>query len=238
MYGILGDGENAQKYTAVYEQAKRAFRTHFYKEDGRLQGDSQTIYAFALSVGYVTANEIKTPFLDSIKRAGNKLTTGFIGVKYLLPALCEIGETDLAYKIAKETEYPSWGYTILQGATTIWERWNGYTKEHGFETPSMNSFNHYSLGSCVEWFYSYVLGIRLTESGKVLIKPALSKTLSFAKGECKTASGKIRVEWQYVGGRYELKVISTDGVDYDCDFTGKEIISIKKENGVTFAVVK
>ena len=238
MYAILGDGENAQKYTAVYEQAKRAFRTHFYKEDGRIQGDSQTIYAFALSVGYVTAEEIKTPFLDSIKRAGNKLTTGFIGVKYLLPALCEIGETDLAYKIAKETEYPSWGYTILQGATTIWERWNGYTKEHGFETPSMNSFNHYSLGSCVEWFYSYVLGIRLTESGKVIIKPALSKALSFAKGECKTASGKIRVEWQFVGGRYEVKVISTDGVDYDCDFTGREMISIKKENGVTFAVVK
>ena len=137
-----------------------------------------------------------------------------------------------------QTKFPSWGYCIEHGATTIWERWNGYTEKDGFFNPSMNSFNHYSLGSCVEWFYSYVLGIRLTENGKVIIKPALSKELSFAKGECKTASGKIRVEWQYVGGRYELKVISTGCADYDCDFTGKEIISMKKENGVTIAVVK
>lgn len=238
MYGVLGDGENAQKYHDIYSQAKVAFREYFLGENGKIAGDSQTIYAFALSVGYVTAEEIKAPFLASIERAGNRLTTGFIGVKYLLPALCEVGETDLAYKIAKETEYPSWGYTILQGATTIWERWNGYTEENGFETPRMNSFNHYSLGSCVEWFYGYVLGIKLKENGKLTICPSLSKELSFAKGEYRSVNGKISVEWQYEGGMYEVKVKADADVAYDCDFTGREIITMKKENGETIAVVK
>ncbi len=238
MYALLGDETNAVKYNGIYEQAKIAFRQHYLGENGKITGDSQTIYAFSLSVGYVTAEEIKTSFLDSIHRAGDKLTTGFIGVKYLLPALCDIGEIDLAYKIAKETEYPSWGYTIQQGATTIWERWNGYTEENGFETPGMNSFNHYSLGSCVEWFYGYVLGIKLSENGKITIRPSLSKMLSFAKGEYGSIQGKICVEWQYVGGRYEVSVFADADMDYDCDFTGREIISIEKNNGVTFAVVK
>ena len=238
MYALLGDELNAVKYNGIYEQAKTAFRQHYLGENGKIAGDSQTIYAFSLSVGYVTAEEIKTPFLDSIHRAGDKLTTGFIGVKYLLPALCDVGEIDLAYKIAKETEYPSWGYTILQGATTIWERWNGYTEENGFETPGMNSFNHYSLGSCVEWFYGYVLGIKLSENGKITVRPSLSKALSFAKGEYGSIQGKICVEWQYVGGRYEVKVSADADLDYDCDFTGREIISMEKNNGVMIAVVK
>ena len=238
MYRILGDETNGQRYQDIYELAKTAFRMHYMEKNGKLVGDSQTIYAFALSVGYVTVEEIKLHFLASIQRAGNKLTTGFIGVKYLLPALCDIGEVDLAYKIAKETEYPSWGYTILQGATTIWERWNGYTKENGFETPSMNSFNHYSLGSCVEWFYTYVLGIKLSENGKICISPSFSSELSFAKGEYRSAQGKICVEWQYEGGMYALKVEADDGVDYDCDFTGREIINMEKKDGVLLAVVK
>ena len=238
MYHILGDKENGEKYQAVYESAKTAFRLHFLAENGQITGDSQTIYAFALSVGYVNAEEIKPPFLATIKRAGDKLTTGFIGVKYLLPALCEIGETDLAYKIAKETEYPSWGYTIQQGATTIWERWNGYTKENGFETPGMNSFNHYSLGSCVEWFYAYVLGIKLTEEGKICIRPSFSKELTFAKGEYRSVKGKIYVEWQNEGGMYRLNVEADGGVDFDCDFTGREIITMERKSGRVFAVVK
>ena len=238
MYAILGENALAEEYEAVYEQAKRAFRLHYREKNGRLVGDSQTIYAFALSVGYVTAEEIKPHFIESIRRAGNKLTTGFIGVKYLLPALCEVGEVDLAYKLAKETEYPSWGYTILQGATTIWERWNGYTKEKGFETPGMNSFNHYSLGSCVEWFYTYVLGIKLNEDGRVVIRPSLSKELGFAKGEYRSVKGKIFVEWSHQVCDYRVEITADEGVDCVVDFTGYEIISMEKDGNHWIAVVK
>ena len=238
MYSIVGDTESAEKYAQIYENAKIAFRRHYLGENGKIAGDSQTIYAFSLSVGFVTVEEIKIPFLNSIKRAGGKLTTGFVGVKYLLPALCEIGETDLAYKIAKETAYPSWGYTIRQGATTIWERWNGYTQESGFETPSMNSFNHYSLGSCVEWFYSHVLGIKLEPNKEICISPSLSKELSFVKGEYKTKEGIIRVEWRYSDAKYYVIVKADKNVNYSYNFAGKEIITIKKNKNGLRAVLK
>ena len=238
MYAILQDSENTAKYAAIYEAAKKAFRDNYIAENGQFVGDSQTIYALSLSVGFVTADEIKTHFVNSVKRAGNKLTTGFIGVKHLLPALCEIGERDLAYQIIKETEYPSWGYTIKQGATTIWERWNGYTEEQGFETPKMNSFNHYSLGSCVEWLYSHVLGIQLSADKNVCISPVFSKELSFAKGEYKTQSGKIFVEWNYADDKYYLTVTAEDGVQFDYDFKGMEILSLERKDNTLIAVLQ
>ncbi len=238
MYGILGESENARKYTDVYERAKKAFRKYYMTESGVLAGDSQTIYALALSIGFVEVNEIKSHFIAALKREDWKLTTGFIGVKYLLPALCEIGETDLAYRIIKGTEYPSWGYTIKQGATTIWERWNGYTEENGFETPSMNSFNHYSLGSCVEWLYSHVLGIKLSERQGLCIAPSLSKEFSFAQGEYNSKNGKIRVEWQYIDGAYHLKVTAEKGVTFTYDFKDREILSLEYTENDLYAVLK
>ncbi len=238
MYAILEEQENAKKYAEIYEKTKTAFRENYMSEDGVLIGDSQTIYALALSVGYVAKEEIKTHFIKSLERADWKLTTGFIGVKYLLPALCEIGETDLAYKLIKGTDYPSWGYTIKQGATTIWERWNGYTKEKGFETPSMNSFNHYSLGSCVEWLYAYVLGIKLSEDRNICISPSFSQQLLFAKGEYKMNAGKIFVKWKYADGKYRLRIKADKNVIFDYDFGDREVLFVKKHGNSIFAVLK
>jgi len=75
------------------------------------------------------------------------LSTEFVGVGYLCPALTETGRVDVAYQLLNNETYPSWGYTIRNGATTLWERWDGWTEEKGFQSPNMNSFNHYSLGS-------------------------------------------------------------------------------------------
>ena len=238
MYGILGETDSAVVYMKIYEGVKRAFRHHFIVDDGRLAGDSQTIYALSLAVGFTTALEIKEHFIRSVERAGWKLTTGFIGVKHLLPALCDVGEVDLAYKIIKETEYPSWGYTIKQGATTIWERWNGYTEEHGFETPSMNSFNHYSLGSCAEWLYAYVLGIKLSVDKDICISPSFSRELSFAKGEYKAKNGKIWVEWKYADEKYYLTVKAEKGLHFDYDFDGREVLSLTRRENELSVVLK
>ena len=233
MYDILENPLEAGKYADIFEKAKRAFREHYLQADGKIVGDSQTIYALSLSVGFVTADEIKAPFKESVARENNRLTTGFIGVKYLLPALCEIGEVDLAYKIIKETAYPSWGYTIENGATTIWERWNGYTKENGFETPSMNSFNHYSLGSCVEWLYSHVLGMKLSADKPICISPSFSKELSFANGAYKTAFGKVQVKWKYEKNAYHVSIEAEKGVEFTYDFGDREILSLTKtEHGL------
>lgn len=238
MYALLNDCKNSDAHEKIYEEIKRAFRKNYMDEKCRIAGDTQTVYALALSVGFATAEEIKTHFLASVKNAGRKLTTGFIGVKYLLPALCDVGETDLAYKIIKGTEYPSWGYTIKQGATTIWERWNGYTRENGFETPAMNSFNHYSLGSCTEWLYTYVLGIKLSADNKICISPAFSKELSFAEGEYRAVNGKIRVEWKYDGENYSISVKADDGVVFDCDFGGRQVLQLQRDGNELSAVLK
>ncbi|MBQ7374177.1 MAG: family 78 glycoside hydrolase catalytic domain [Clostridia bacterium] len=236
-YAILGDEENAKKYQEIFQNSKKAFRDN-YLINGKIKGDSQTIYALSLSVGFVSADEIKESFVKSIRNADWKLTTGFIGVKYLLPALCEIGEVDLAYKIIKQTEYPSWGYTIEQGATTIWERWNGYTRENGFETPTMNSFNHYSLGSCVEWLYSHVLGVKLLEDGRVLISPSLSKCLDFARGECMTRSGKVRVEWEFIDNKFRLKVENQNVENIKIEIKDKNITLIEKTQNTIIIIAE
>ena len=237
-YAILGDSQNEDKYCQIFEKSKTAFRNNFLFDGGVIKGNSQTIYALSLSVGYVTADEIKVAFKNSIKSTDNKLTTGFIGVKFLLPALCKIGEVDLAYRIIKETNYPSWGYQVLNGATTIWERWNGYTREDGFETPNMNSFNHYSLGSCVEWLYSYVLGIQLLENGKVLVSPSLSREFGFANGECKTRIGKVGVSWQVENDAFKIEITADDLGGLEFDFKDREILSIEKLKNKIIAVVK
>ncbi len=235
---ILEEDEKAKEYSLLYKGAKEAFKTHYMSDNRLIQGDSQTIYALSLYVGFVSCDEIRQPFIRSIEKANGKLTTGFIGVRHLLPSLCDIGEVDLAYKIIKQTEYPSWGYTVKNGATTIWERWNGYTEEKGFETPSMNSFNHYSLGSCVEWLYSYVLGIKLSEDDCICISPSFSGEIDCAKGEYTSIYGKIAVEWRKKGQLYKIKIKFDKGVNIRCDFSGRQVLSRSRRKNSIFATLK
>ena len=106
-----------------------------------------------------------THLVDNIERRGGKLTTGFVGVRHLCPILTEFGHRELAYRLALSDAYPSWGYSIRQGATTIWERWDGWTRERGFQSPNMNSFNHFVPGSVGEWLFENMAGIGDDRSG-------------------------------------------------------------------------
>jgi alpha-L-rhamnosidase len=139
------------------------------------------------------------------------LSTGFVGVGYLCPVLTESGHSDLAYRLLGNETYPSWGYTIRNGATTIWERWDGWTEETGFQSPNMNSFNHYSLGSVGEWLYRYVAGIDLdpTKPGyeRIVIRPRPGGGLTRAKGEYDSVRGRIASAWSIEGDRFKLEVI-------------------------------
>ena len=102
---------------------------------------------------------------------GYHLTTGFVGTPLLLPVLTRFGRTDLAYKILLQEDYPSWLYTVRNGATTMWERWNSYTKEHGFGDVGMNSFNHYAYGAVCEWMYGVIGGLRPLGLGAQDVQP-------------------------------------------------------------------
>ena len=198
--GIIGDREE-KRYLALYENIKNAFRERFIDNEGRILSDTQSAYLIAYSFGIIDICEARENLLRKLCEDEEKLTSGFLGIKFLLPTLCDIGRADLAYKMITSTEYPSWGYSVINGATTIWERWNSYTKEDGIRK-GMNSFNHYSLGSCTEWMYEYCLGIRpdISNPGfkKVVIAPYFDKCgrITSAKGEYQTEFGKISVEWQ------------------------------------------
>ena len=229
---IIGDCDEAE-FAALYEDIRRAFRSAFVEADGTIKSDTQTAYLLAYAFGIATEDEIKSHLVRKIHEANDHLATGFLGVKFLLPVLCEIGESELCYKILTNRTYPGWGYSVVNGATTIWERWNSYTTEHGFGDVRMNSFNHYSLGSCCEWMFKYCLGISPVESDpgfrKVLVRPFVdfSGKLASASGSYECAYGKIAVKWAVTGrtARYEIAIPA--GVTPIYDFSAYE--SAKKE---------
>ena len=229
---IIGDCDEAE-FAALYEDIRSVFRSAFVEADGTIKSDTQTAYLLAYAFGIATEDEIKSHLVRKIHEANDHLATGFLGVKFLLPVLCEIGESELCYKILTNRTYPGWGYSVVNGATTIWERWNSYTTEHGFGDVRMNSFNHYSLGSCCEWMFKYCLGISPVESDpgfrKVLVRPFVdfSGKLTSTSGSYECAYGKIAVKWAVTGrtARYEIAIPA--GVTPIYDFSAYE--SAKKE---------
>ena len=229
---IIGDCDEAE-FAALYEDIRRAFRSAFVEADGTIKSDTQTAYLLAYAFGIATEDEIKSRLVRKIHEANDHLATGFLGVKFLLPVLCEIGESELCYKILTNRTYPGWGYSVVNGATTIWERWNSYTTEHGFGDVRMNSFNHYSLGSCCEWMFKYCLGISPVESDpgfrKVLVRPFVdfSEKLTSASGSYECAYGKIAVKWTVTGRTARYEIAMPAGVTPIYDFSAYE--SAKKE---------
>lgn len=201
---IAGDNDSSY-YTLLFAKIRTAFRKCFMETStGRLKSDTQTVYLLAYRFGLMDAEEIRPHLLRAIERNDGKLTTGFLGVKHLLPVLCELGETEIAYRLFTSKEYPSWCYPVVNGATTIWERWNSYTKERGFGDVSMNSFNHYAYGSVGEWMFRYCLGIQPSaapgEGGftRLLLRPYLdlSGKITHAEGYYDSVRGRVFTCWQ------------------------------------------
>ena len=158
----IGRPDEAARYQAIRAKIGAAFAAAFVSADGRITSGTQTAYVLGLHMGLIPGELRRAAageLAEAIRRAEWHLTTGFVGVGYLLPVLSTHGYTHLAYRLVEQRSRPSWRYMIDDGATTIWERWNGWTSEDGFASPAMNSFNHYSLGSVGEWLYRFVLGI-------------------------------------------------------------------------------
>ena len=199
----LEEEEDAGRFDALATDIAAAFRTAFIGDDGAMEGDTQTGYALALRFGLVDGegrDAVAARLVADVERRGH-LTTGFVGVKHLLPALTDAGRIDLAYRLLVHEGYPSWGYSIAHGATTMWERWDGWTAERGFQDPIMNSFNHYAFGAVTEWFFDTILGIRPDEPGfrRVRLAPRPGGTLQWAEGSYRSVRGPIRSRWHLEG---------------------------------------
>lgn len=207
----LGKTEDAARFGKLFEEIKTAFVDKYVSEDGRIKSDTQCAYLMALKFDLLP-DSLRAAAADHLEKdiiaKSYHLSTGFVGVSYLLPELTRAGKIDTAYRLLHQDTFPSWLFSVKMGATTIWERWDGWTPEKGFQDIGMNSFNHYSLGSCGEWFYDTVLGIKAEEPGfkKIIIRPVPGGKLTKANGKYHSISGPIRSIWECSGDDFDLAV--------------------------------
>ncbi|MDR1158236.1 MAG: family 78 glycoside hydrolase catalytic domain [Oscillospiraceae bacterium] len=205
---VLGKDGDAAYYKALSDRVKLSFRRRFYDAStGALTGNSQTAYLLALEFGLLPDSErgkLTERLLGLIESAGDHLTTGFVGAALLLPALSNTDNPGEAYNLLLGVDtYPSWLYSIRQGATTTWERWDAWTVEKGFQDTGMNSFNHYSFGAAMEWVYRYAAGIEVDERAPgfkhTILQPTPDSRLSFLNTSFDSAYGRIVSDWTYDG---------------------------------------
>jgi len=210
---VLQKTAEAKKYDELRQEIVAAFNTHFVNDDTRIMGDTQTAYLLALQFDLLPKDKrakAVTHLVAAIERANHHLSTGFLGVRELLPVLSQEGHLDLAYRLLLNETFPSWGYSIKQGATTIWERWDGFTHEKGFGDDEMNSFNHYSLGSVGQWLYANVGGIEADAKAPgykhFVMRPRPGGGLTSATAHYDSPHGRIESEWTIENGIFHYKV--------------------------------
>ena len=215
----VGRADDAARYRELRAKISAAFADAFVSGDGQLASGTQTAYVLGLHLDLIP-DELRAAaaghLVKAIGAVGGHLATGFVGVGYLLPALSSTGYTEVAYRLLSQRTFPSWRYMIDRGATTIWERWDGWSAERGFQSAWMNSFNHYSLGSVGEWLYRYVLGIDQEAGtagfGRLVLRPHPGGSLAAASGSYRSVRGPVRAGWERSGGRLSYRVELPGGV--------------------------
>jgi alpha-L-rhamnosidase len=209
----MGLPDKAKEYLQLAAEIRSAFQGAYLRSDGSIECGTQTAYVLALHMGLVPGDlraVTASLLVRAIAAEGWHITTGFVGVGYILPVLSSNGYSEAAYRLLEQRSYPSWLYSVECGATTIWERWDGWTAERGFQSPKMNSFNHYSLGSVGEWLYRFVLGIELASGAagfnRLALRPHPGGSLRHAHGSFRSARGMISSRWAREGGQFRLDV--------------------------------
>jgi alpha-L-rhamnosidase len=210
MAGALRKQVEAGQYEALFGKIRARFQQDYALPGGRLKVDNQTAYALALANGLLTGAEAAGAaerLAQLVRENGGRMTTGFLGTYPLLPVLSAHGQHEMAVGLLRSREFPSWGYEVENGATTIWERWNSYTKDKGFFEPAMNSFSHYAFGAVSEWMFRGVAGIDTDGPGyrKLMIRPGPG-SLEWVKAEYESVRGRVAVAWKQSPGRFELDV--------------------------------
>ena len=212
--GVLGKTEEEKKYKALYKEIASAFENKFFYEDGKFKNKKQTQTAYLLAIYFdllkpETKAKAQKFLLEEIKKADNHLGTGFLGTPILPKVLDDMGEIELMYKILFKETYPSWFYSINQGATTMWERWNSFSKADGYNPQSMNSLNHYAYGAIGQWMYERIAGLSALEPGykRIKIAPQPNKPLTSAEASVNTPYGKALSSWRLENGIFDLDVI-------------------------------
>ena len=210
---IIGEKEDAEKYKTLASGIRESFNREFVTPNGRLVSHTQTAYALALSFDLLSP-EIAAKAAAYCAKDVEKfqhLTTGFVGAPLLCKTLSTIGRDDLAFMLLNNKKYPSWLYPVMQGATTIWERWDGQKPDGSFQDKGMNSFNHYAYGAIGEWLYQHVAGLKMDENmpgyKHILFAPHPGGGLKNAGAEISTLYGKVSSSWKFENDNFVYEVI-------------------------------
>ncbi len=210
MAGVLGNREDSLTYAALATRIAEAYQnTYWDKESLNYPGKTQTANLLPLAFG-ITPPELKEQvvknLVDNVKAKDVHPTTGFLGTGYILPMLSANGNHDLAYRMITQTTYPSWGYMVEKGATSIWELWNSDTER----PEGMNSRNHFALGCVGEWMWNTLAGVNICEKApgfkRVIIRPEPAGDLNWVKAAYETNYGLLAVHWKRVGERFLMEL--------------------------------
>lgn len=218
----IGTGRDASRYETMTRDAKTYIRERFFDENGKFKTDilntMQTPALFALK-NNILDGAAKEAMIGRLRKNfaehGNCLQTGFLGTSILMPTLSENGMSDIAWELLFQRKNPSWIYSIDNGATTIWERWNSYMIDKGMGPKGMNSFNHYAYGVVCEWIWETAAGIASDPANPgfkhIIMKPVPDRRLGYLKAEYHSASGVIRSAWKYEGDNWIWEFSVPDG---------------------------
>lgn len=212
----LGKVDDAKKYDDLFKKIRAAFQFRYVDVEGHVEGNTQAGYVLAIAFDLLDEQMLKLAakhLAADIEKHKWHLTTGFIGTKDLMLALSKIDRADIAFRLLHQETFPSWGFSIKQGATSIWERWDGWTPDRGFQDPGMNSFAHYSFGAVYQWMVENIGGIRMGTPGydQIIINPQIDPDLRYARTAYRSVRGRIESSWKRENEKFTLDVIIPPG---------------------------
>ena len=200
---VLGKEELAKEYETLSNEVRESIRDEYFSKNGRITINTQTALIISLFMELAPEDKrerVANDLREKLKKDKNYLKTGFVGTPYLCKVLSENGCNDLAYTLLLNKDCPSWLYSVIMGATTIWERWNSVMPDGKISSEGMNSLNHYAYGSIAEWMYRYMAGINPVE-GKpgfrhINLTPMPDYRLKCVKAEYNSAVGTYESQWK------------------------------------------
>ena len=213
MAKVLERNDDADKYGKLFDDIKNAFNRAYVAADGRIKGDTQAGYAFALRFNLLDEpmrEKAVEHLLEAIKKYKGHTSTGIQATHRMMLELSRNGHHDEAWRLINLRSVPSWGHMVEQNATTIWERWDGRVAGRGFQDPNMNSFNHVAFGSVGEWVWRNIAGINPDEDHpgykQFIIRPRPPHDLAWVKACYDSIRGPVVSEWNQKNDRFNLHV--------------------------------
>jgi alpha-L-rhamnosidase len=211
---ILGHKEDAERYTKDADHLTTTFQAKYIAPSGLIVSDTQTALSLALFFN-LHATTQQSSFAASrlatlVRKSRFRVKTGFAGTPLVTHALTQTGHHQLAYRMLLEKNRPSWMYPVLHGATTVWERWDSMLPDGSINPGEMTSFNHYALGSVVNWLHECVGGVSTIEAGWKTFKvaPVPGGTITAAEVRYETPYGRVECKWEVrEGGWFGLWVV-------------------------------